>query len=77
MSGYVSIQDPAFDRLVTLRDAYRVMERFVSDYLARGDTPVLDFHTYFWTRLDGESVDPSAVNDFLKAAADVLDLKDA
>jgi hypothetical protein len=73
MSGYRSLEDPAFDRAVTLRDAYRVMERFVSEYLGRGDTPVLDFYTYFWTRLDGESSDPAALDDFLKAATDVLD----
>jgi len=49
------------------------MERFVSDYLGRGDTPVSDFHLYFWTRPDGESFDPAAMDDFLKAAADVLE----
>ena len=73
MSGYPSIKDPEFDRQVSLRDAYRVMERFVSAYLALGDTPVLHFYSYLWTQPDGESSDPAAVADFLKAAAEVLD----
>lgn len=42
-----ALTDPAFDRVVSLREAYRIMERFTSDYLARGDTSMSDFlHVY-------------------------------
>jgi|HubBroStandDraft_4_1064222.scaffolds.fasta_scaffold38440_2 hypothetical protein len=43
---YATVDDALFNREVTLRDAYRIMERFLSNYLSRGDTVVSDFlHT--------------------------------
>jgi hypothetical protein len=38
-----NIDDAGFEQTITLRDAYRSMERFVNDYRARGDTSVSDF----------------------------------
>ncbi|WP_200944278.1 hypothetical protein [Lysobacter sp. Root667] len=64
-----ALTDPAFDRVVSLRDAYRIMERFASAYLARGDTAVSDFlHAYAGEVGDGQTTDPAAAQDFLMAA---------
>jgi hypothetical protein len=68
MGGYTSVNDSAFDRPIALRDAYRIMERFVTDYLSRGDVPVSDFLTYLSLMPTGESCDPAAIYDFLDAA---------
>ena len=69
-----NLDDPGFQRAVTLRDAYKVLEQFVSDYHARGDTPVSDFlFAYVAVGSDGRTIDPAAATDFLKAARAVLD----
>jgi hypothetical protein len=71
---YATMNDTLFDRQITLRDAYRVMERFVSSYLSRGDTSVSDFlHVYAAEVATGQSTDPTALFDFLTAAQRVLD----
>jgi carbohydrate kinase (thermoresistant glucokinase family) len=72
--AYKALTDPEFERLVTLRNAYRIMERFLSDYLDRGDTSVSDFlHVYAGKTRAGQSADPAALSDFLAAADRVLD----
>jgi hypothetical protein len=70
---YKSVDDSEFERLVTLRDAYKVMERFVVDYYSRGETPIMDFLTYLHLGMTVRSADPAAVDDFLNAAGKVLD----
>lgn len=73
-----TVFDPRFDRVISLRDAYRVMERFASDYLARGDTSVSDFlHAYAGEAAGGQTIDATAANDFLVAAVAVLDVQRA
>jgi hypothetical protein len=61
------IEDGDFSELIPLRDAYRIMEIFVQDYLSRGDTSVSDFLCYAGLRTDGEGGDPAALDDFLDA----------
>jgi len=69
-----NLNDPGFERTVTLRDAYRILEQFVSDYHARGDTPVSDFlFVYVAVGTNGRTTDPAAASDFLKAARAVPD----
>ncbi len=71
--SYLAVTDAKFDRAVSLRDAYRIMERFLSDYLERGDTPVSDFlHAYAGESINGQTTDPAASYDFLAAAETVL-----
>jgi hypothetical protein len=71
---YATLNDKLFDRDITLRDAYRIMERFLSKQLSHGDTAVSDLlHTYAGEVSSGQSTDPTALYDFLAAAADVLD----
>jgi DNA integrity scanning protein DisA with diadenylate cyclase activity len=69
---YKSVDDSEFERLITLRDAYKVMESFISDYHARGDTSVVDLLTYLHLMENGQSLDPAAIYDFLSAASKVL-----
>ena len=69
---HTKVTDPLFDRRIGLGDAYRIMERFVSDYLDRGDTPVLAFLVYLSLDAEGRSMDPAALDDFLAAAREVL-----
>lgn len=73
MNAYTKVSDPWFAHKVTLGQAYRIMERFLSDYLQRGDTPVVDFLVHFGLQPDGESSDPAALDDFLAAAEAILD----
>jgi hypothetical protein len=69
-----NLDDPGFERTVTLRDAYRIMERFVSEYHARGDTPVSAFlFVYVTVSTEGRTTDPAAAGDFLAAARAILD----
>ena len=72
MSGYISINDPAFDRPVSLRDAYRIMEHFVLAHIARGEVETGTFHAYFGLEADGRGGDPAALYDYLESAAAVL-----
>jgi hypothetical protein len=68
----MTIDDPAFDRVVTLREAYRVMERFVADHLDRGEVPTAVLLAYLGLSPDRRSGDPAALPDYLAAAAAVL-----
>ena len=71
--SYPTLEDPAFDRVITLRDAYRIMERFASDYLSRGDTSISDFlYAYAGECIGGNLTDPAAIQDFLRAAEGVI-----
>jgi hypothetical protein len=72
MRSYPSILDPEFDRAITLRDAYRVMERVVAAHVGRGPVGTVDLLSYLGLRPDGTSGDPAAVGDFLDATEEVL-----
>jgi len=70
---YLAVTNPQFDRMVTLRDAYRIMEKFTANYLARGDALISDFlHAYAGEVISGQTTDPAAANDFVAAANQVL-----
>ena len=65
--SYIRIDDPVFDERVTLRDAYRIFERFVNAFEARGDVAVAAFSMYMGLANDGIAGDPAALDDFLDA----------
>jgi hypothetical protein len=73
MSSYPTIDDSAFDRTVTLREAYLIMERFVEAHIARGETSTIDLISYFGLLPSGMTGDPAAFDDYLAAARQVLD----
>ena len=63
-----TISDTVFSEVITLRDAYSLMEIFVQDYIRRGDTPVSDFlYCYAEMQSDGKASDPASLPDFLAA----------
>jgi hypothetical protein len=66
----LTIDDPAFDRAVTLREAYLAMERFLTAHLARGETSTIDLVSYAGLHTDGGAGDPAALDDFLAAVDD-------
>ncbi|MGY8663119.1 hypothetical protein Q3C01_12205 [Bradyrhizobium sp. UFLA05-109] len=71
--AYRAITDQEFEQVLTLRDSYRIMERFLSDYLARGDAPVSEFlHAYAGETIGGQTTDPAALSDYLASARSVL-----
>lgn len=72
MNDYLSINDPAFDRTVSLRDAYRIMERVVEDHVARGEMSTVDLMSYLGLLPSGQSADPAAIYDFLRAVENVV-----
>jgi hypothetical protein len=68
-----SLRNQEFDQILTLRDSYRVMERFLRDYLARGDTPVSDLlYGYGALTVTDETPDPAALGDYLASARTTL-----
>lgn len=69
----VTIDAPSFERAVTLRDAYRIMEHFVAAHLARGDVGTGPFYDYLSVATDRRSLDPSALVEYLASARTVLD----
>ncbi len=70
---YLAITDKEFESTVTLREAYRIMERFASNYLVRGDTSISDFlHAYAGEIVGGQTTDPAAAYDFLVATNQIV-----
>jgi hypothetical protein len=72
MSARLTIDDPAFDRAVTLRDAYRVMERFVAAHVQRGEVPTGELLAYLGIAPDGGGGDPAALTDYLDVVTEVV-----
>jgi len=69
-----TLDDERFDRLITLREAYRIMERFAQSYRERGDTPISDFlDCYASETSGGRTTDPAAPDDFAEAAIRILE----
>jgi hypothetical protein len=73
---YATLHDPRFDQRITLRDAYRIMERFVEAHVDRGTVTNVDLLSYLGVLPSGETGDPAAVDDYLEAADAVLSAGD-
>jgi hypothetical protein len=65
MRPYTKITDPVFDRTVTLRDAYPIMERFLIEHFQRGELPTGELIGYVGICSDGIAGDPAALYDYL------------
>jgi hypothetical protein len=68
----VNLDDPPFDQMVSLRKAYRIMERFVEAHIGRGVTSTIDLISYFGLAEGNRSSDPAALTDYLLAAAEII-----
>ena len=77
VGAYASLEDPEFDRTVTLRQAYRIMVQYILEYHERGESPtgiLLSDVSPFPPSHEhaGQTVDPAVLPDFLDAARVVL-----
>lgn len=73
----MDLNDAAFERVITLRDAYRIMEEFARGYVERGDFPVSEFlYAYAAETRNGWTTDPAAPADFIAAADQILGAAD-
>ncbi|MCE9637598.1 MAG: hypothetical protein K8T90_18015 [Planctomycetes bacterium] len=70
--AYLHLYDPIFDRQVSLRDAYRMLEAFVVQYNARGESSTVSLMSDICVSPGGESSDPAQMRDFVRVAGDVL-----
>lgn len=71
--AYLSVQHEAFERRITLRQAYELMYRFVVEYNGRGESSTVALLADIGVGDDGSSGDPAQVYDFLRLAGEVLD----
>lgn len=62
---YISVNDAEFDQVVTLRDAYRILERFVVQYNARGESNTVALMSDMGLLPNGNTSDPAQLEDFL------------
>lgn len=68
--AHASLSDPDFDRTITLRDAYKLMEAFLTQALCQEDRPLSELlHGYLGIAANGESADATALRAFLAEAA--------
>ena len=64
-----SIRESDFDRNISLRDAYRVMEHFITAFHQRGGSSTVELIAYLGLLESGRSSDPAALDDFLESAS--------
>jgi hypothetical protein len=70
---YLGVNHEAFDKRITLRQAYQLMYRFVVQYNDRGESSTVALLTDIGIVRDGSSCDPAQIYDFLHIAGEVLD----
>ncbi len=70
--GYLRLDDPIFDRQVSLRDAYKILEAFVVQYNERGESSTVSLMSDMGILADGTPSDPAQIRDFVRVAADLL-----
>ena len=70
--AYLRLADPIFDRSLSLRDAYILMQEFIVQYNARGESSTVALMTDVGTTGHGTPSDPAQIYDFLRVAGSVL-----
>jgi hypothetical protein len=70
--GHLRLDDPIFDRPISLRDAYKVLEAFIVQYNARGESSTVALMTDVGVSEGGPSSDPAQIGDFVRVAAAIL-----
>lgn len=71
--SYLSLSDPIFDRPVALRDAYRLMEKFIVQYNARGESSTVALLSDTGVGAGGSTCDPAQLYDFVRIAGEHFD----
>lgn len=69
---FLRLDDPVFDRQVSLRDAYKILEAFVVQYNERGESSTVSLMSDIGVLDDGTPSDPAQIRDFIRVAADLL-----
>ena len=69
---YLRLDSQLFDRQVTLRDAYKILEAFVVQYNARGESSTVALMTDIGVSGYGTPSDPAQIVDFVRVAGTVL-----
>jgi len=69
---YLRLDSQLFDRQLTLRDAYKILEAFVVQYSARGESSTVALMTDIGVAGDGTSSDPAQIYDFARVAGKIL-----
>lgn len=61
-----------FDRTVTLREAYQLLEAFIVQYHTRGERSTVELLADIGLDRNGNSSDPAQLQDFLNTANALL-----
>ena len=68
----LSISDPEFDQLLTLRQSFGVLVAFLEQFNSRGAQETDILASWLDLQVDGGTADPAQLHDFLKCARAVL-----
>lgn len=67
-----TLDDPRFERTLKLSEAYRILEAFIVQYSARGESSTVALMTDIGIVRGGTRADPAQLDDFLKCSEAVL-----
>lgn len=70
--AHTSINDPEFSEHVSLAEAYRILEAFVVQYNARGESSTVALLTDVGLVPGGQTADPAQLSDFLRCARQII-----
>ncbi len=70
--AYTSVHDSRFSEQVTLGEAYRILEAFIVQYNARGESSTVALLTDVGLLPSGQTADPAQLDDFLACARKVI-----
>ncbi len=70
---YLNINDPVFDRTITIRQAYGVLLGFIEQYHARGESSTLNMLSDTGLGPDDTTCDPAQIYDYLRVVGKILD----
>jgi hypothetical protein len=70
--GYLSLNDGAFAERVTLAEAYQILETFIAQYNARGESSTVALLTDIGIVSGRQSADPAQLGDFLDCARKII-----
>jgi hypothetical protein len=73
--AYRTISDDEFTQRISLGEAYRILEAFISQYNARGESSTVALLTDVGLVHGGQTADPAQLDDFLRCARQVIALR--
>ncbi len=70
--AHTTINDPEFAERVSLAEAYRILEAFVVQYNARGESSTVALLSDVGLVAGGQTADPAQLSDFLRCSRQVI-----